>query len=205
MKNKVQVSARGVTFQLAVFERRKLEADATPGPGDLIMGVSTHELFSLVARQSERQMRNCSLGQEVGERVDQEHEREKRFSKRLQPFIVISRETGAGAEDVAAELARRLKWPTLDRALIEAIAEEYHVLEHRLDMVDEHAPNWMYLCRSTISTPNRKAVLAATATWNRLKPRGRNRVGRGASAAGLRKRGLCDNARYLRRATGENL
>ncbi|MBI1314831.1 hypothetical protein GC176_26345 [bacterium] len=107
----------------------------------LPMSTSTHGPTG-TTRLSERQMRNWSLKQEIGQRI--ENDGAHRFSTQIQPFIAISREAGAGATEVVQCLATRLNWPVLDREVLDSITHDFHLSRRMLESVDEHAPNWVY-------------------------------------------------------------
>ena len=57
--------------------------------------------------------------------------------------IALSREAGAGAAEVAAELQRRLGWEVYDQQLLERIASAMHVRASLLESVDERHLHWL--------------------------------------------------------------
>ena len=57
--------------------------------------------------------------------------------------VALSREAGAGASEVAAELQRRLGWEVYDHQLLERIARAMKVRVGLLESVDERHVNWL--------------------------------------------------------------
>ncbi|GFO56808.1 transporter [Geomonas sp. Red276] len=57
-------------------------------------------------------------------------------------IITISREMGTGAYAVAKELAKRLKYPLVDRVKIEELAPNYGLTTEILERVDEKPPSY---------------------------------------------------------------
>jgi len=57
------------------------------------------------------------------------------------PYLLISRELGAGAIKVGALVGQRLHWPVFDRRIVDEIARTAHVREQLVETVDEHARN----------------------------------------------------------------
>lgn len=69
--------------------------------------------------------------------------------------VAISRETGAGAGEVARALGRQLDWPVYDRELIEKISEQSGLRTELLDSVDEKQSHWLVDCLAAFAgTPN---------------------------------------------------
>lgn len=60
--------------------------------------------------------------------------------------VAISRECGAGAGEIAAELSAALEWPVYDRELIDKIAEDSGIRLRLLEQLDEKRPNWLTEC-----------------------------------------------------------
>ncbi len=112
--------------------------------GEGTMPESTHRPRGIVAA-AEREMKRHSLLQELSEtiiRVDSAHT--KKSGKTLGPFITISREAGAGGEDVAYILGERLGWDVLDKNALDLVAERYCLSRSMLDEVDEAKNNWVH-------------------------------------------------------------
>ncbi len=55
------------------------------------------------------------------------------------PYLLISRERGAGGSQLAQALAERLGWAVFDRQLVDAIAEEARARQLLVESLDEHA------------------------------------------------------------------
>jgi cytidylate kinase len=60
------------------------------------------------------------------------------------PYISISREAGAGGEEVAGRVAQRLGWEVMDKNLLDEVARRYHLSKSRLRLVDETTSNWVH-------------------------------------------------------------
>jgi cytidylate kinase len=95
-----------------------------------------------LADVAERQMRLREVGDAVAERVHHEHEAES-APPAMKPHVCVSRETGAGGEEIAAEVARSLGWHLLDRNLLHNIAEAGAISESLLRVVDEQRWSWL--------------------------------------------------------------
>jgi cytidylate kinase len=61
----------------------------------------------------------------------------------MKPHVCVSRETGAGGEEIAEQVARSLGWHLLDRNLLHNIAEAGALSESVLRLVDEQRWNWL--------------------------------------------------------------
>lgn len=72
---------------------------------------------------------------------------EKHRAKEKPPFTVtISREAGALGATVAAEVGKRLGWPTYDQEIINKVAEEMGKSSTHVRRVDERHFNWLEEC-----------------------------------------------------------
>lgn len=56
-------------------------------------------------------------------------------------LITVSREFGAGASDIAAELGARLSWPVLDHDIVPRVATRLRMDEGTIEKYDEHPPS----------------------------------------------------------------
>ena len=54
------------------------------------------------------------------------------------PYLLISREMGAGGLVVAERVGRKLNWPVFDREIVDVISREANVREQLVESVDEH-------------------------------------------------------------------
>ena len=68
---------------------------------------------------------------------------EKTSQQKLGPYLTISRQCGAGGEEIAALIAKRLGWDLVDREIIENIAKHYKVPETLVEFVDERHVAWL--------------------------------------------------------------
>jgi hypothetical protein len=95
-----------------------------------------------LADVAERQMRLHELGSAVERRVEHEH-RASEEPPGIKPHVCLSRETGAGGEEIADRVARALGWRLLDRNLLHSLAETGAWSESLLKIVDEGRWNWL--------------------------------------------------------------
>jgi cytidylate kinase len=94
-----------------------------------------------LGQMAEYQMRLWALGMEVVDRVD--HEKAVReVPQQTRPFACVSREVGAGGEELAQRVADELAWQHLDQELLHYIAEGGRFTEAMLQHVDEARWNW---------------------------------------------------------------
>jgi len=105
--------------------------------------MSKHALMSHgpLADAAERQLRLHAVGTAVSGRVD--HELETAAGPRIRPHVCISREEGAGGEEIGDGVARALRWHLLDRNLLHNLAAAGTVSESLLRIVDERRGNWL--------------------------------------------------------------
>lgn len=87
-------------------------------------------------------MRHWALGSEVRERVAQE-EAMKQLPRDIYPYVAISRDTGAGASEVARQVGKRLGWDVLNREVLDRMAERFHLQRTMLEAVDETTTSWL--------------------------------------------------------------
>ncbi len=66
--------------------------------------------------------------------------------------IALSREAGAGGQEVAREVGAQLNWPIYDRELVELLAREMGVQRSLLESVDERRKGWLQECLEALST-----------------------------------------------------
>lgn len=104
---------------------------------------TAHEIHDAVARHAERQMRKWATGLEVLSRVEHEHALEQ-LPEQVQPYIALSRETGAGGEEIGRIVADRLAFDLLDRELLHYLAESHNLPDAVCEFVDETTRNWVF-------------------------------------------------------------
>ncbi|MGB2984903.1 MAG: cytidylate kinase-like family protein [Phycisphaerae bacterium] len=89
-----------------------------------------------IEKTVDRQLRNWEM------RRTQRLQTDKPCRPEVEDFIAISRQVGAGASEIAAALATRLKWPRLDREVLQAMAG-HDATRHRIyESLDEHDLGW---------------------------------------------------------------
>ncbi len=106
------------------------------------MAEYSHDYGMTVGKSAEHQMRKWALELEIRERVEHEKAVEK-LPEYVYPFLAISRDTGAGASEVADAVGKRLGWDVLNRELLHYMAEKYHLQPAMLEFVDEHTTSWL--------------------------------------------------------------
>ena len=65
------------------------------------------------------------------------------WPERVQPFVTISREAGAGGGEIARNLGEALGWDVLDSEILDFMAERYQLPRDMLEVVDETKANWI--------------------------------------------------------------
>ena len=99
-----------------------------------------HREMSQIA---ERQMRTWALQLQSQQRLAEQKEATG-VQKLIQPYVAISRETGADGEELANQVAQKLGWKTLDRELLDYMAERYNLSRITLEFVDETVASWFH-------------------------------------------------------------
>ena len=59
------------------------------------------------------------------------------------PYLLVSREMGAGGSEIAARVAQRLDWEILDKEILDTLESDYGTPAAVLDVVDEKKPSWL--------------------------------------------------------------
>jgi len=95
-----------------------------------------------LADAAERQMRLREVALAVDRRVDRELEASA-VPPAMKPHVCLSRETGAGGEEIADRVARSLCWHLLDQNILHNLAETGAWSESLLKVVDERRWNWL--------------------------------------------------------------
>jgi len=95
-----------------------------------------------VAQLAERRMRQWAIGLEVQQRLQREAAA-KSWSESVHPYLTISRDTGAGAGELAHRVGKILAWEVLDRELLDYMAKQYHVPKKIVELVDETTTSWL--------------------------------------------------------------
>jgi len=90
---------------------------------------------------AERQMRAWAHRLDTQQRTSNQPIAES-AAPSIQPYVVISREAGVDASELARAVAAKTGWSVLDRELLDSIAEKYHLSRDVLDFVDERAASW---------------------------------------------------------------
>src|SRR5262249_19787424 len=62
----------------------------------------------------------------------------------IHPYIVVSREAGVDATDLARVVAERCAWKLFDSELLDYMAEHDHLSRMALEFVDEKAVSWFH-------------------------------------------------------------
>ncbi|MGQ9505444.1 MAG: cytidylate kinase-like family protein [Thermogutta sp.] len=95
-----------------------------------------------IAAAAEKEMQKWATAQQIAERIirfDAAHGQEKKFG----PYITISRQAGAGAEEVARAVGERLGWEVVDKNVLDAIAKSFCLERSQLENLDESSGNWV--------------------------------------------------------------
>lgn len=89
-------------------------------------------------RKAEENMRKWALASHVQQRLAQ-----RNIKKNVGPYITLSRETGAGASELAVKIRERLGWDILDKEIVEYLVEHYGTPRSLVEFVDEKHSNWL--------------------------------------------------------------
>lgn len=92
---------------------------------------------------AERQMRTWALQLQSQERLEEERAA-ARVPELIHPYLVVSRETGVDAAEIAQAVAAQCGWKALDRELLDYLAEHDHLSRVALDFVDERTVSWFH-------------------------------------------------------------
>lgn len=95
-----------------------------------------------IAEAAEQQMRRWLLREGIKERL--EHEEVEEFSRTIHPYISISRESGAGGDEIATLVGEKLGWNVLSKELLTFMSERYCLPRDMLEFLDETTANWMH-------------------------------------------------------------
>lgn len=106
------------------------------------MKSATHEEPKIVAA-AERKMAAWVKSAEIQDRAVLRQEIE-RAAEGVHPYVAISRQRAAGGGRIAELLGQKLGWETLNRNLLERVAERFDLSLSSLKMVDETTPNWAH-------------------------------------------------------------
>ena len=106
------------------------------------MNVQAHDDPKLVAA-AERRMQAWVHNQEITDR-SASGQAPVRPGVRIGPYVAISRDEGAGASEIAAEVGRLLGWEVLDKNFLDQMAVRSHLSKSMLELVDETSGNWAF-------------------------------------------------------------
>jgi cytidylate kinase len=99
-----------------------------------------HEEPKIMAA-AERRMQAWARSQEL---AGQGGVPESAPTRRLGPYITLSRQAGAGGGEIAQLVGAQLGWEVLDKALVDRVAERYRLSRPMLDFVDETSSSWVH-------------------------------------------------------------
>jgi cytidylate kinase len=105
------------------------------------MSIGTLSHNSHLSQLAERQMRTWALQLEAQKRLEKERA-DKAMEQRIHPYLVLSRETGVNAGELAHAIAAKCGWKVLDRELLDYMAEHDHLSRFALEFVDEKVVSW---------------------------------------------------------------
>jgi cytidylate kinase len=124
----LDVAFRNATEKLIASRRQAMRTSTLPRSRGL-------------SEAAERQMRIWALDLETRQRLEQETPSPKDL---IHPYIVISRESGVSAGEIATHLAKHLGWKVFDREILDYMAEHYQWSDVALDYVDEKTASWFH-------------------------------------------------------------
>jgi len=87
------------------------------------------------------------VDQNVRKWVLAEHAQERlkagKVDEEVGPYIVISRETGAGGSEIAQLVGEKLGWDVLDKEILDYLAAKYGTPRHLFEFIDEKHVSWI--------------------------------------------------------------
>ena len=95
-----------------------------------------------ISKLAEQHMRQWAIGLEVKQRIEYQ-EAHKQLPDYIHPYVAISRDTGAGAGEIAHRVGAVMGWDVLDRELLNYMAEQYHLQKSMVQFVDETTTSWL--------------------------------------------------------------
>ena len=105
------------------------------------MKEQVHEEPRIMAA-AERKMQAWAMSEDIATRT--EHDAHNGMRSKTKEYIAISRESGACGTAIAEMVGRQLSWDVLDKALLDEVADTYHLSRPGLEVIDETATNWAY-------------------------------------------------------------
>lgn len=73
----------------------------------------------------------------------QERLAKQKVEDNVGPYLVISRETGAGGSEIARKVGQKLGWDVLDKEIVDDLAQKYHTPRSLVEHVDERHVSWI--------------------------------------------------------------
>ena len=92
---------------------------------------------------AERQMRTWALSLQSQQQLAEERAATP-LPKLVHPYLVVSREAGVDARELAQAVASQCGWKMLDRELLDYMAEHDQLSRLALEFVDERAASWFH-------------------------------------------------------------
>ena len=95
-----------------------------------------------ISKLAEQRMRQWAIGLEVRQRVEYEATL-KGLTEQVHPYLAISRDTGAGAGEIAHRVGDILGWQIFDRELLSYMVERFQMPKRMVEFVDETTISWL--------------------------------------------------------------
>jgi cytidylate kinase len=102
----------------------------------------THGYSKTAIKSAEKRMRQWAIGLEVQGRVESQPQ-VSQVPDQVHPYVAISRDTGAGATEVARHVAELLEWDLLGREILDVVAEKYNLEKSMVSAADETTSSWL--------------------------------------------------------------
>lgn len=96
-----------------------------------------------INKLAEQRMRQWAIGLEVKQRIEHEAAVNQPLAEFVHPYVAMSRDTGAGAGEIAHRVGELLGWDVLDRELLGYMAEQYQLQKSMVEFVDETTTSWL--------------------------------------------------------------
>ncbi|HOA50638.1 MAG: cytidylate kinase-like family protein [Thermogutta sp.] len=96
-----------------------------------------------IVAAAEREMQKWRTAQQIADRIIRFDTAHGAQQKKIGPYITISRQAGAGAEQIAHAVGERLGWEVVDKNVLDAIAKHFCLERSQLENLDESSGNWL--------------------------------------------------------------
>ncbi len=91
-----------------------------------------------IEKLAEKNVRKWTVAQHARDRLAK-----GKVEENVGPYIVVSRETGAGGSAIARLVGQKLLWDVLDKEIVDYLATQYGTPRSLVEFVDEKPISWI--------------------------------------------------------------